>query len=236
MLALKKYSWPTDSNLSWQQVLQSLCYTGDWFCSGKCKDIHHALRERVEQGAVDLGDDYQWQLLHGKDGTTSTTWQLKGCQDILEESFDPIIDQISKQNLVKGMVYSEQQGEWDHSGMFAAVLKYKVEILVLNLQSWIKWLKNALFTLLMYMTVNHKSLFLRQICFRTLSESCKVKYKNNRLRIHKWLCTYLPWSKAWRSIIHSYTSFCHAYRDSCIVSWTESGIRISEGNSSISRY
>ena len=103
------------------------CVIGDWFCSGKCKDIHHALRERVEQGAVDLGDDYQWQLLHGKDGTTSTTWQLKGCQDILEESFDPIIDQISKQNLVKGMVYSEQQGEWDHSGMFAAVLKYKVE-------------------------------------------------------------------------------------------------------------
>ena len=101
-------------------------FAGDWFCSPKCQDIHHALRARVALGLVDLNDDYQWQLLHGKDQTTYTTWQLKGCQEILEESFDPIIDQISKQNLVRGMVYSEQQGEWDHTGMFAAILKYKV--------------------------------------------------------------------------------------------------------------
>lgn len=109
--------------------MSHISIVGDWFCSAKCQEIHHRLRNRVNLGPIDLDEDYQWQLLHGKDGTTSTTWQLKGCQDILEESFDPIIDQISKQNLVKGMVYSEQQGEWDHSGMFAAVLKYKVGFL-----------------------------------------------------------------------------------------------------------
>lgn len=66
------------------------------------------------------------QLLHGKDGSHGTTWALKACYEILQESFDPIIDQVSRQDLVKGMVYSEQQGEWDHTGMFTAILRHKV--------------------------------------------------------------------------------------------------------------
>ena len=67
------------------------------------------------------------QLLHGKDGSHGTTWALKACYEILQESFDPIIDQVSRQDLVRGMVYSEQQGEWDHTGMFTAILRHKVD-------------------------------------------------------------------------------------------------------------
>lgn len=74
---------------------------------------------------MDINSEYQWQLLHGKDGSHSTTWALKACYEILQESFDPIIDQVSGQDLVKGMVFSVQQGEWDHTGMFAAILRYK---------------------------------------------------------------------------------------------------------------
>ena len=99
---------------------------GDWFCSGKCKEIHAALRARVAEGSFNIDADYQWQLLHGKDGSHATTWALKACYEILQESFDPIIDQVSGQDLVRGMVHSMQQGEWDHTGMFTAVLRHKV--------------------------------------------------------------------------------------------------------------
>ena len=76
---------------------------------------------------MQIDEDYQWQILHGKDGTHGTTWALKGAYDILDEGFDPILDQITEQDLIKAMVYSEKQGEWDYTGMFAAILKYKVK-------------------------------------------------------------------------------------------------------------
>ena len=109
-----------------QAVPSSLRCAGDWFCSGKCKEIHAALRARVAEGSFNIDADYQWQLLHGKDGSHATTWALKACYEILQESFDPIIDQVSGQDLVRGMVHSMQQGEWDHTGMFTAVLRHKV--------------------------------------------------------------------------------------------------------------
>jgi hypothetical protein len=101
---------------------------GDWFCAEACERIHGDLRKRVQAGPITIDADYQWQLLHGKDGSHGTTWALKACYEILQESFDPIIDQVSRQDLVKGMVYSEQQGEWDHTGMFTAILRHKVGI------------------------------------------------------------------------------------------------------------
>ena len=73
-----------------------------------------------------IDEDYQWQLLHGKDGTHGTTWSLKGAHEILNDGFDPILDQLSGQDLLKPMVYSEKQGEWDYSGMFTAVLRHGV--------------------------------------------------------------------------------------------------------------
>ena len=73
-----------------------------------------------------IDEDYQWQLLHGKDGTHGTTWALKGAHEILNDGFDPILDQLSGQDLLKPMVYSEKQGEWDYSGMFTAVLRHRV--------------------------------------------------------------------------------------------------------------
>lgn len=99
---------------------------GDWFCSERCQQIYVELRQHVEVGPVNIDEDYQWQLLHGKNGRHATTWTLKACHDILQESFDPIIDQVSGEDLLCGMVYSEKQGEWDHTGMFAAILRHKV--------------------------------------------------------------------------------------------------------------
>ena len=44
----------------------------------------------------------------------------------MQESFDPIIDAVSGQDLLPGMVYRLQQGDWEHSGFFAIILRQKV--------------------------------------------------------------------------------------------------------------
>ena len=94
-----------------------------------CKDIKDKLREAVAEGQLPLTcgeEEFTWQLLNGKDQTHGTTWSLKAAYDLLQESFDPIIDGVSGQDLLHGMVFARKQGEWDHTGMFTAVLRHKV--------------------------------------------------------------------------------------------------------------
>lgn len=48
---------------------------------------------------------------------------LKAVQAILEESFDPIIDMITRTDLLPVMVASGSYGEWDYSGMYSLLLR-----------------------------------------------------------------------------------------------------------------
>ncbi|KAK9810346.1 hypothetical protein WJX72_009121 [[Myrmecia] bisecta] len=98
---------------------------GDWFCSPECHSINDSLRARVLAGPVPISGDHTWQLLRGKDGTHATTWALKSAAELLQESFDPIIDIISGQDLLNVMVYAQELGEWDYTGMYTAVLRHK---------------------------------------------------------------------------------------------------------------
>lgn len=41
---------------------------------------------------ADFGPEHSWQWLRGRDGTGATTRTLKTCLELLQESFDPIID------------------------------------------------------------------------------------------------------------------------------------------------
>ena len=49
----------------------------------------------------------------GKDGSHATTWALKGAQEILTESFDPIIDVITARDLLAMMVFAQVRSAHD---------------------------------------------------------------------------------------------------------------------------
>ena len=51
-----------------------------------------------------------------------TDWSLNGAQ----ESFDPIIDIGTGQDLVQAMVYAQALGDWDFTGMFTLILYRQV--------------------------------------------------------------------------------------------------------------
>ena len=52
--------------------------------------------------------------------------ELDTVQDILTESFDPIVELTTGADLMMAMVYAQELGDWDYSGMYTAVLKFKV--------------------------------------------------------------------------------------------------------------
>lgn len=66
------------------------------------------------------------RTVQGKDGSPSTAASLKKAADILQESFDPIIDLSSGRDLLPVMVYAQELGAWDYTGMYSALLKHQV--------------------------------------------------------------------------------------------------------------
>lgn len=69
------------------------------------------------------------QLLHGSNGSPTVVGSLEEAAEILQESFDPIMDKASNQDLIPAMVHSEGLGEWDFHGVFTVLLFYEVRAL-----------------------------------------------------------------------------------------------------------
>ena len=65
-------------------------------------------------------------------------------QDILTESFDPIMELTTGADLMMAMVYAQELGDWDYSGMYTAVLKFKVRLSEPSMDSLSKGLYPAL--------------------------------------------------------------------------------------------
>eukprot|EP00798_Chlamydomonas_sp_ICE-L_P014358 gene14358-20355_t len=115
---------------------------GDWFCQQDCKRVRGELLGLVEQGeTVCSPDGHTWQVFHGDDGTEDTLATMQVIQDILQESFDPIIDvvviqgilgesfdpiiDVSGQDLLPKMVEAGVLGDWHFEGMFTILLKHR---------------------------------------------------------------------------------------------------------------
>ncbi len=64
--------------------------------------------------------------LQGEDGTAEVSASLAQVASILHESFDPIIDLVTGQDLLPVMVYAQELGAWDYTGMYSAVLQHQV--------------------------------------------------------------------------------------------------------------
>ncbi len=63
------------------------------------------------------------QLLHGLNHSPAIEGSLVDAAEILQESFDPIMDKANNQDLIPAMVHSEGLGsEWDFNGVFTALL------------------------------------------------------------------------------------------------------------------
>lgn len=64
--------------------------------------------------------------MQGKDGSPATAAALRKALDILQESFDPIIDLSTGRDLLPVMVYAQELGAWDYTGMYSVLLKHQV--------------------------------------------------------------------------------------------------------------
>ncbi|KAL0056243.1 hypothetical protein WJX82_009196 [Trebouxia sp. C0006] len=87
--------------------------TGDWFCSESCSGIWQALNSRVSAGPAPLDPpEYTLQLMRGRDtsglpAADATNAAIDTAQQVLQESFDPIIDKATKENLLLLMTKAE---------------------------------------------------------------------------------------------------------------------------------
>ncbi|KAL0036052.1 hypothetical protein WJX79_000012 [Trebouxia sp. C0005] len=105
--------------------------TGDWFCSESCSGIWQALNSRVSAGPAPLDPpEYTLQLMRGRDtsglsAADATNAAIDTAQQVLQESFDPIIDKATKENLLLLMTKAEVKGEYDYRGMYTALLTHQ---------------------------------------------------------------------------------------------------------------
>ncbi|KAG1656826.1 hypothetical protein FOA52_008460 [Chlamydomonas sp. UWO 241] len=101
---------------------------GDWFCCGACSSIRQSLTELVAAGEAPCCSsdrDYTWTVMRGKGSGDASAKALKEVQSVLQESFDPIIDVTSQQDLLPKMIHASTVGEFDFQGMFSILLKHK---------------------------------------------------------------------------------------------------------------
>ncbi len=65
-------------------------------------------------------------IRQGEDGSPEVSASLARVAAILHESFDPIIDLTTGQDLLPVMVYAQELGAWDYTGVYSAVLQHQV--------------------------------------------------------------------------------------------------------------
>jgi hypothetical protein len=100
-----------------------------WFCSKECMEILSKLSTAVNSGFMLLGEKYCMQLLHGLNHLPAIESSLVEAAEILQESFDPIMDKANNQDLIPAMVHSEGLGsEWDFHGVFTVLLFHEVRL------------------------------------------------------------------------------------------------------------
>lgn len=109
---------------------------GDWFCSEVCSSIWDRLNATVAAGLTpleppDYPPGYTIQMLRGrvtidKPNAAATNDAIDIAQNVLQESFDPIIDKATKENLLLLMTKAEVKGEYDYRGMYTALLSHEV--------------------------------------------------------------------------------------------------------------
>lgn len=79
---------------------------GDWYCCHECAALRDQLDLWVKAGDVPLGPAHALQAIRGKDGTIGTGKKLATALDLLQGSFDPIMDAGNSVDLLPLIVYA----------------------------------------------------------------------------------------------------------------------------------
>eukprot|EP00798_Chlamydomonas_sp_ICE-L_P021733 gene21732-28755_t len=99
---------------------------GDWFCGPECTGVRDDLLELVEQGEMTCSEDgHTWQVFHGRNGEEASDEALDTVTRTLQESFVPIIDSSTNEDLLPKMVDASATGDWHFEGMFSLLLKHR---------------------------------------------------------------------------------------------------------------
>ncbi|PRW56093.1 Nucleosome-remodeling factor subunit BPTF isoform A [Chlorella sorokiniana] len=100
---------------------------GEWHCSEECERIRAHINAAIQGQQMDIPGypSHTWQVFRGKDGRSATAWALRSAQEILQESFDPIMDLGSNTDLLPVMLYARRAGEWDYSNCLTLLLRHK---------------------------------------------------------------------------------------------------------------
>lgn len=100
---------------------------GEWHCSEECERIRAHINAAIQGQQMDIPGypSHTWQVFRGKDGRSGTGWSLRAAQEILQESFDPIMDLGSNTDLLPVMLYARRAGEWDYSNCLTLLLRHK---------------------------------------------------------------------------------------------------------------
>ncbi|KAK3175548.1 hypothetical protein Dsin_033196 [Dipteronia sinensis] len=120
---------------------------GKWLCCAECKRTNLALQKLIGRGEEKLPDacmnvikkkreevdacsaadvDVRWRVLKGKKVDTSDCGGLRTLLSkavtIFHDCFDPIIESVSKTDLIPSMVYGRSLKTQDFHGMYCAIL------------------------------------------------------------------------------------------------------------------
>lgn len=98
--------------------------SAEWFCCDDCRRVHGVLSTQVAKGDVPLAGEHSWQVLRGPDGSEETAAILRTAHELLQESFDPIIDVVNGVDLMPLMIYCQSYRDWDYCGCHTLLLRH----------------------------------------------------------------------------------------------------------------
>lgn len=118
---------------------------GNWFCTVACERLYYVVKGLVVCGPVKVLDyamdsvraklrndvttfDVKWKVFHGKDDFPENRLLLKGAVHIFHDCFNPIIDSITGEDIIRSMAYGLQLDASDFGGVLCAVLTIDSEV------------------------------------------------------------------------------------------------------------
>lgn len=110
----------------WRRACLHRLPSGKWFCSPACGRVHATMSAAVTRGPTALqgSPGHAWRVLQGSDGRTATRHALAAALQILQESFDPIMDLATDTDLLPLMVMSDAAGDYDYANTYTLVLSH----------------------------------------------------------------------------------------------------------------
>eukprot|EP00736_Rhodelphis_marinus_P011306 Rmarinus@m.19206 len=94
---------------------------GAWFCRPECERIHDGFANMLSK-ELPAGNGYSWVLLNDAVEDKRGRRLLAQALKVIQDSFTPILDPFTKQDVIPLIVHGRQHGQLDYRGFYCAVL------------------------------------------------------------------------------------------------------------------